>query len=101
MSSGFGLTAVKTVCDERPRPTLTSLDDKRFYVSCWGSGEFRRLQRLPERLTLDSVLQIDGVARKAPHPSSTGSRDQRRTPGGLNRDGRRTRFVRADAHQAV
>ena len=84
LSSDFGLMAVKTVCDERRHPTLTCLDDKCLYVSCWGAGEFRRLKRLPERLTLDSVLQIDGIARKAPHPSSTGSRDQRRSPDGLN-----------------
>jgi hypothetical protein len=68
LSSDFGLTTVKTVCDEHPHPTLTSMDDKWFCVSWCGTGEFRRLQRLPERLTLDSVLRIDGVARKAPHP---------------------------------
>ena len=46
-----------------------SLDDKWLYVSCWGTGEFRRYDvSVPDRPKLASVIQIGGIVRKASHP---------------------------------
>jgi methanethiol oxidase len=46
-----------------------SLDDKWLYVSCWGTGELRRYDvSVPDRPKLTSVLQLGGIARRAPHP---------------------------------
>jgi methanethiol oxidase len=46
-----------------------SLDDKWLYVSRWGTGELRRYDvSVPDRPKLTSVLQIGGIARRAPHP---------------------------------
>ncbi len=39
------------------------------YVSRWGTGELRRYDvSVPDRPKLTSVLQIGGIARRAPHP---------------------------------
>jgi len=60
----FGLTTVKTVCDEHPYPTLTSLDDKWFYVSCWGTSEFRRfwnVKQFGDRHVSRTCLKLEGV----------------------------------------
>ena len=48
-----------------------SLDDKYLYVSCWGSGEFRKYDVSdPFHPKLKSTIQIGGIVRRAPHPSN-------------------------------
>jgi selenium-binding protein 1 len=50
-----------------------SLDDKSLYVSCFGSGEFRRYDVSdPFHPKLTSKIAMGGIVRRAGHPSNPG-----------------------------
>jgi methanethiol oxidase len=72
-----------------------SLDDKKLYVSCWGTGEMRQYDVSdPFKPTLTGSVHMGGIVRRTAHPS------QPRTAlnGGpqmveISRDGRRVYFT--------
>ncbi|HEY6361027.1 MAG TPA: selenium-binding protein SBP56-related protein [Vicinamibacterales bacterium] len=72
-----------------------SLDDKRLYVSCWGTGEMRQYDVSdPFKPVLTGSVHIGGIVRRASHPS----RASRSLNGGpqmveISRDGRRVYFT--------
>jgi selenium-binding protein 1 len=79
-----------------------SLDDKYLYVSCWGTGEFRKYDVSdPFNPKLNSKVQMGGIVRRAAHPANPG----RPLNGGpqmveLSRDGRRA-YVTNSLYSAV
>jgi selenium-binding protein 1 len=72
-----------------------SLDDRRLYVSCWGTGELRQYDVTdPFNPVLTGSVHIGGIVRRAAHPS----RVNRALNGGpqmveISRDGRRVYFT--------
>ena len=71
--------------------SILSLDDRRLYVSCWGTGEFRQYDVSdPFNPKLNGVVRIGGIVRRAAHPA----RPAASANGGpqmveISRDGRR------------
>jgi methanethiol oxidase len=46
-----------------------TLDDRTLYVSCWGTGEFRRYDVSdPFKPTLAGAVRLGGIVARAPHP---------------------------------
>ena len=72
-----------------------SLDDRRLYVSCWGTGELRQYDVTdPFNPVLTGSVHVGGIVRRASHPSRAG----RALNGGpqmveISRDGRRVYFT--------
>ena len=72
-----------------------SLDDRRLYVSCWGTGEMRQYDVTdPFNPVLTGSVHIGGIVRRGSHPS----RPRRALNGGpqmveISRDGRRVYFT--------
>ena len=78
-----------------------SLDDKNLYVSCFGSGEFRRYDvNDPFHPKLSSKISIGGIVARAAHPSNPG-RPLNGGPQmvGLSRDGRRVYVTNFPVHR--
>jgi selenium-binding protein 1 len=68
-----------------------SVDDRFLYVSCFGTGELRQYDVSdPFNPRLTATVQIGGMVRRAPHPSSPGvARNGGPQMVELSRDGRR------------
>jgi selenium-binding protein 1 len=72
-----------------------SLDDRRLYVSCWGTGELQQYDVSdPFHPCLTGSVRIGGIARRTPHPS----RPDAPLNGGpqmveVSRDGKRVYFT--------
>ena len=72
-----------------------SLDDRRLYVSCWGTGELRQYDVTdPFNPVQTGSVHIGGIVRRGAHPSHAG----RALNGGpqmveISRDGRRVYFT--------
>jgi selenium-binding protein 1 len=68
-----------------------SLDDRRLYVSCWGTGEFRQYDVSdPFNPTLTGSVRLGAIVSRSPHPSAP----ERPLNGGpqmveISRDGQR------------
>jgi len=71
-----------------------SLDDRFLYVSCWGTGELLQYDVSdPFKPRLTEKVQIGGIVRRAPHPSSKKPLNGGPQMVELSRDGRRIYFT--------